>query len=313
MDPVPSTSPLNLEVAEEVSSTSRFLTPSLGRTPGTAGELVQGRMHNGLDFLVTNPIRLFSEVSVCISPEHAGVRIFPPDRHKAQRAAVATLKLLGCPNLSLQIHVRSSLPVGKGMASSTADVVGTVEAVARLIGCRLSPEDVSRIATSIEPSDGIMYRGAVVYDHIHGQLIEQLGPVPPMRQLIVDLGGTVDTIVYNQLPKLYTADEVALLDDALASVREGIHMSDLVNIGRGATLSARINQCHLQKPALDAVLAIATRTGSYGTACAHSGTILSLLYHPDDYEGPDRARRLLQSAFHDRIPLVFETFSLSWW
>src|SRR5438045_1622996 len=72
---------------------------AIATIPGTAGELVQGCLESGEDFLVTNPVACLSKVQVIISAKGAGVTIFPPDRMKAQRAVCAALRLLGCAHL----------------------------------------------------------------------------------------------------------------------------------------------------------------------------------------------------------------------
>ncbi|PLS82014.1 MAG: hypothetical protein CYG59_05110 [Chloroflexi bacterium] len=238
--------------------------------------------------------------------------IIPADRLKAQRATSATLALLDCAHLHAQVQIRSTIPVGKGMASSTADIVGAIEATANALGHSLAPEQVSAIAIGLEPSDGLMHRGVVAYNHRQGRLIEAFGPPPPMQQLIIDLGDGIDTISFNRRPKDYTPEEQFHLGNSLAMVRDGIWSQDLASIGRAATISARINQRLLPKPELDTVLRIAEQFGAYGTACAHSGTVLSLLFAPTDERGPALARAALDRTFQGRFP-VYLTRSVATW
>ncbi len=293
-------------------------TPPAGRgataravIPASAGELVQGRLENGEDFLVTNPIARFSEVQVSVLEGSGIMRISPADRVKIQRTVLATLALFhkDHTHLDVDVQVRSDIPLGKGLASSTADIVAAAEATAAALGCFITPEQISAIAISIEPSDGIMHRGIVSYNHREGKLLEYLGPVPAMQQLILDIGGVVDTIEFNRLPKQYTSADVAQIAQALELIKDGIQTANLAKIGLGSTMSALVNQRFLPKQDLDTLIHLAWRCGAYGVICAHSGTILSLLFHPQDAQGIEQALSLLQSTCYS----PFQTCSVCSW
>jgi uncharacterized protein involved in propanediol utilization len=86
---------------------------------GTCGELVQGFV-DGTHFLVTCPVNLYSRVSVALYPGEPTI-MGPKDCPKSRAAVQATLAYLGKQNLAAKFVVCSSLPRGKGMASSSAD------------------------------------------------------------------------------------------------------------------------------------------------------------------------------------------------
>jgi len=277
--------------------------------PAGAGELVQGQFENGEDFLVTNPVNCFSRTSVAVSAGCGLVSVIPPSCIKVRRAVERTLDFLGVSDRNVHVSVHSEIPVGKGMASSTADVVGAIEATAAALERGITAEDVSRVAISIEPSDGLMYRGVVVYNHRYGRLLERLGSLPDLQQLIVDTGGEVDTIAFNAIPKQYTRAELALQKQALALLREGIATGDLRKIGQAATLSAQVNQRLLPKAHFEEIVHLATLCGACGVVCAHSGTILSLLFPPEESNGLSAAL----SALHGRNGSVLHTRSVVNW
>jgi L-threonine kinase len=258
--------------------------------PASAGELVQGQLASGEDFLVTNPVNCFSTVRVKVSPGSGHISIFPELCTKARTAARSTLQFFGVMDRDVQITITSDIPIGKGMASSTADIVGVVEALAQALERSISAEQVSALAISIEPSDGLMYRGTVMYDHRRGQFLEHLGSVPNMLQLIVDTGGEVDTIAFNHISKEYTQAELDMQAEALMLLRAGIADGDPLSIGRAATLSASVNQRLLPQAPFAELVERAYAYGACGVACAHSGTILSLLFAPGDKDHFDLAQ-----------------------
>jgi len=278
--------------------------------PSGAGELAQGQLPNGEDFLVTNPVSCFSHIRVGVNRGSGLVTMYPPLRTKAKKAVLETLKLFKIEDADVDVFIESDIPVGKGMASSTADIVGAIEATAKAFDLPITSEQVSDIAISIEPSDGLMYRGVVVYNHRSGHLLEELDHMLPMNQLIIDnCSDTIDTVAFNEIPKNYTQKEIEIQGQALELVREGMRTSNPAKIGRGATLSAQVNNRLLPKPHFSAIMAIANRVGAYGIVCAHSGTILSLLFSPENTRDFKKAHTVFKEKGFD----VLSTHSVACW
>ncbi|HHV62056.1 MAG TPA: GHMP kinase [Firmicutes bacterium] len=268
--------------------------------PGSCGELVQGTI-DGVDFLVTCPVNLYATaaVSVCRAArvqDSPDLRVRKRARkQKALAAALRVLELLEGPTpvpgisslqrrlairSQLAIRITSELPSSKGMASSTADIAATCAATARALGREgLSPDEIANIALSVEPTDGIMFPGIVLFDHVRGTIRRSLGVAPPIDILIIDLGGHVDTVAFNRRDDLATLNrrKEPAVRDALALVEEGIRLGDAAMVGEGATLSAIAHQAILPKPELPALISMARRSGAVGVNIAHSGTVVGIL------------------------------------
>lgn len=266
----------------------------LARVPGSCGELVQGVVE-GHYFLITCPINLGAEVRVDLQP---GGRVTGPrEREKALLAVRRALNYLASP-WGARVEICNPLPLGKGLASSTADVVAAVVATAGAMGTELSLEVIAQLALAIEPSDGTFLPGIVRFDHLEGKEWEYLGQPPPLDILIVDPGGTVDTIHFNRrrdLPALNLAKEREV-KEATRLVREGLAWGRADLIARGATLSALANQAILYKPELEPILKLATCSGALGVNIAHSGTVIGVLYQPGEVEVNDLEGRI-RAAF----------------
>lgn len=265
--------------------------------PGSCGELVQGVVDGG-HFLVTCPISWFAQATVWVE-SRAGV-FGPSDRPKALRAARMVLERLGGA-CGLRVRLRSPLPLGKGMASSTADIAATAAAAARALGKELSPGELASLALGIEPTDGVFFPGIVLFDHLTGRRLEFLGPAPALKVLIVDPGGEVETISFNRRPELYRLNlaKEAEVRKALRLVREGMAEGDVVKVAKGATLSALANQAILPKPELDTVLDIAVSCGALGVNVAHSGTVMGVLYRDGEADPEELKTKVLE-----RFPYV---------
>jgi len=251
----------------------------IAKAPGSCGELVQG-MLNGESFHVSCPINLYSQVRVVLDGK--GKVVGPPDRWKTKEAIKKTLKFLSKRNLGASFKIDSKIPLGKGLASSTADIGAASFAIACALGEEISPQEIVKIALSIEPTDGTLFDGIVIFDHRKGALFKFLGKVPDMEIFVIDLGGKVDTLEFNKkdLTKINQKRE-GEIREALKLVERGIKGKDSELIAKGATISAFINQKILYKPDLNQIWEISQEAGALGVNVAHSGTVVGILSEPN--------------------------------
>ena len=251
-------------------------------------------MLDGVTFLLTCPIDLYATATVELR-EGDGKISAPSDSSKAALALQYTLEFLGLGDrLDAKLYLESPLPRGKGMASSTADVAATVVATAHAAGRPMNDDEIAEIALRIEPSDGLMYSGITRFDHRLGSHAQELGDPPPMQVVILDFGGTVDTLQFNDVDvsaSLISSEEG--LRGAVELIAQGIQESDVEKIGKGSTLSARANQAILYKPLLESAIALASETGAAGVNVAHSGTVIGMLFDDEEI----RVRRAASLAW----------------
>ncbi|MFP5108593.1 GHMP family kinase ATP-binding protein [Neobacillus sp. C211] len=245
-----------------------------GSCNGTFGELVQGIMGDR-PYLITLPISsLRSEARFIPDPIVNEIRV-ADSKVKAQRAGEWLFQLFGVKGGG-DLEIRSNIPVGKGLASSSADIVAALRAIAGSYSLPLTNEMISMIAAKVEPTDGVMYEEVVVYDYIHGQLIESFGALPPFILVGIDLGGMINTIEFNKVPKEYSQNDQQQFMKAYDLVTKGFKEKNLTYIGEAATLSARVNQKILPKPVFPLLDQLAHRYQG-GIVVAHSGTVAGIL------------------------------------
>lgn len=256
---------------------------------GTFGELLQGVLPEpDGDFLVTLPIARWAMASFQLLPSSRGVEVRPAHKVKSLRLAELMLDWAGLPAGGL-LTLESSLPEGKGLASSSADLVATARAVGNALQRSVRPETMERFLRRIEPTDGVLYPGIVAFDHRAVRLRRRLGSLPTMTVVGVDEGGMVDTVEFNRISKPFSlADrrEYARLLDLLTGAVAG---RDLAAAGTVATHSAALNQVLRPKRLLDPVMRICTEVGALGVVAAHSGTMLGVLL---DAQDPDYVNRI---------------------
>jgi L-threonine kinase len=252
---------------------------------------VQGRI-GSQDFLVTCPVNLYSTARVelrgltarALSSSYPDPFIdvrrgVPGEGWKTRLAVARTLEFLGFTAGEVWVEVDSPIPMSKGMASSSADISAASWATALALGVPITPWQVARVALSIEPTDGVMFQGCVIFDHRRGRCVHSLGQPPPMRALVVETGGEVDTLRFNareDLGRLNAAKEhwVGL---ALTAVVRGVLQSHPALVAWGATASAMAHQAVLEKRLLEELVAATAPVGALGVSVAHSGSVIGVL------------------------------------
>ena len=265
-----------------MTQTTKAVARATVRAPGSCGELAQGMLDGGY-FLVSCPIDMYSTATVALSLGSGRVGA-PVDAPKSRQAVELTLAHFGARDVDARLSLSSPLPRGKGMASSTADVSAAIAATATALGMEpdMPPAQIAQIALQIEPSDGVMLPGIAILDHKRGSIARTLGVPPPMRVVVLDFGGGVDTLAFNGVNRDATLKCLQPeFREALALIEQGVRNGSAVDIGAGATRSAVANQHLLYKPQLDTVLQLAHDVGAVGVNTAHSGTVLGLLFEDD--------------------------------
>lgn len=268
----------------------------VGSAFGTCGELLQGVLaENGLDFLVTLPIRAGSVAVFEPDPRLDRVETTPGHKVKSRRLAELMLRRRGIAGGG-RLMVSSELTEGKGLASSSADLVATARAVADATGRDTDPEEIESYLRAIEPSDGVMYPGVVAYYHRQVRLHARLPPLPPLTIVAADEGGQVDTVEFNRRPKPFPASARREYSRLLQTLTRALARRDLPTIGAIATRSAVMNSVLRDRPHLDAAISAADSIGALGVVVAHSGTTTGLLLSDADPQYPSKLAAAVQRS-----------------
>ncbi|MCY3558465.1 MAG: GHMP kinase [Chloroflexi bacterium] len=231
--------------------------------------------------MVTCPIDLYATATVVLS-DGTGLVRGPRDCPKAVRAVALTLERFGVDALDAALSLESPIPRGKGMASSTADVVASVAATAAALGRPPDAELEADIALLVEPSDGTMLPGVALFDHVSGRVRRRLGDPPPIDVLVLEFEAELDTVAFNAIDRTAALRSRAdSFRESLSLIEAGISTADSELIGRGASLSASTYQDVLAKPELPQVFALAEASGAVGVNIAHSGTVVGMLFNED--------------------------------
>ena len=247
-----------------------------GFARGSCGELVQGVTSGGEAFQVSLPIALGTTIVAGFEESDEFDVAAPPALTKLVDGVVATLRLLGAPPQRVRLRRASELPVGKGLASSTADVVAAARATAAAFGERLGDDELASLAGSIEPSDGSMYPRTAVLRR-RGRALRRWAWTPTFTALVLVPCSTV------------TTDDVAVdclagAGDCYDAVLEDLERSASTHDRNGflaaAAVSARIHHDLVGNRWAGSLPGLAEATGALGWSIAHTGSVAGLLFEP---------------------------------
>ena len=254
-------------------------TVGYGKSCASFGEIIQGRLSDGEDFLVTLPVELWSRCELRCSAVsgHSVVKSRQPGLSKSVAVAEAVLKTLGLTNgLQVGVTIQRDMPCGKGLSSSTADMLAVVRAMQDALDIKLSNELISELFARVEPHEGLHYPGCVAYNHRQGRLLKVFGYTPDFQIIAVDAGHKVSTIAYNQ-GLSFSAEDKLSYDVLYHDLVNAFSRCDDAAIARCATRSAELHVGRTGNRLLADLLRVADKLALAGVIATHSGTCGGLL------------------------------------
>ncbi|MCJ7690695.1 MAG: kinase [Clostridiaceae bacterium] len=242
------------------------------RYPGSLGEIIQGRAY-GKELLLSCPVNLFTSVMVFESfmPVHRNK--YP----KCKRFMKNILKSWGCIGNydELDIEIVSEIPIGKGFASSTADITALYLSLLKLFKREYDEQELINHTVNIEPTDSIIFPEMTLFDYKKGDFKESLGAYIEFNVLVFEGEKTIDTVGFNKNVKSDLAD----IEDLIPNLKHAIREGNIEKLAKVSSESIFRNQYRLNYDILKVIKEIQTKTGGIGIIGAHSGDFLGIIYN----------------------------------
>ncbi|MCC0783886.1 cobalamin biosynthesis protein [Clostridioides sp. ES-S-0108-01] len=249
---------------------------SYGICPASCGEFVQGIIDNE-EYLCSYAIDMYSKVYIEEKLQDINL-----GRHKSRLAIEKVFEKFNLPKKdtkNISLNIDSRIPVGKGMASSTADIGATIKATLSLIDKELSSEEISKLAAEIEPTDSIFIDKNSIFNPLNGTVIKYLGNLTNAKVVILEPNKILNTMKirmredYNKLK----IENKEIIKKSFAILEEGLKNDNLSLVGEACTLSSLANENIEKKEYLNEIIKVSKKYGAYGVNIAHSGTVLGIL------------------------------------
>ncbi len=248
---------------------------------GTLGELYQGPLRPGTEpeiAVVSFPVDLHSWVYFTPStaagpPPHA-----PPLGEKSVAAARLFLDHYGLALPPGDWHTHSELPVGVGMASSTADIVATLRCLFRVFSLPYDVDVVLGVLAGIERADSVFLDEFALYLSGRHRVVRRLGQDVGFHTAFVTEPGTVDTAAVTPLLLDHYRRRGEEYQRCLTDLVKGFDSGDQAAVARAATVSAALSQEVLPKATFGSLQAHRERFGADGVFVAHTGCLAGYLF-----------------------------------
>lgn len=236
---------------------------------------MQGVLPDGSAFLVSgfSSERWYSE-ALLEEGEMAASAPLPP---KACRALSLLLEKVNGRMADGRIQLRSNIPPGKGLSSSSTDVLSVLSVANDYLGAGLLPEELYHLATRVEPTDPCLSDDIVLF-HQHSGVKGRAIGLPPVSLLYFDAdpGREIET---ERVRRPWTPGAGKFFDWLLCKFLRAAEAGDYGALFDSITYSAEYNQTVIGLARFDEWLRLA-REMRVGLMVAHSGTFAGLLTRP---------------------------------
>ena len=273
-----------------------------GVCAASCGEFVQGFLDNE-EYLSSYAINLFSVATL-----EEGKEIIQKGPKKSRRAMELVFEKFGLPvdeTKNISLNIKSQIPVGKGMASSTADIGATIKATLSMLNKTLTGEEISKLAVKIEATDSLLLNQHSIFNPLTADIKKYLGGINDAKVVILEPSDILDTKSIRMTPnyKTYKMQNKEIIKKSFELLDEGLAKNDLNLIGKACTYSGLANENIHKKPFLEKIIDISDKYGCYGVNIAHSGTVIGILMHRemDDIRLIEYLREDEMSKYYKKI------------
>lgn len=269
------------------------------RCPASCGELIQGWILGG-EKLISCPINWFSTVSVT---DGCPDDLERPRMRQMLKAVLAYFDQPADMARGLHISFDSTIPVSKGLASSTADIAATALATARHLGETLDETTIANLCVRLEPTDSTVFHQLTLFDHQTAATQISYDWQPCVDILLLESPNTLNTEDYHRrhrLPALQAS--AASLMQAWQLFTQAAEHHDYALLGQSTTLSAKASQHLVVKPDFPTLLDLVEDLDLYGLNVAHSGSVVGLLLDRQRHDVEQLYWQLRQRKIHQNYP-----------
>lgn len=249
------------------------------------GELMQGELPGNRAFLLSNKSSgIFKSITTLQLTSTSN----PLPLHPKSKAALelfwdglsAEQKQTDISRLA--ISQQSNIPVGKGLSSSSADVLGVLSALNQFYKPGYGAEKLYSLAASIEPTDPCLHAEHILLNQRQGEVLKTFCSLP--FQLIYfdsDPETVVDTVELSKVVQ-YDQEHHQTFQLLYESIPTALEQKNYTFFYDCICSSAEINNSYLPKKHFHLLQDFALRH-HIGLFVAHSGTYMGLVIAPDRY------------------------------
>jgi uncharacterized protein involved in propanediol utilization len=251
-----------------------------GMCRGTLGELVQGPYLDSGKLniaIVSLPIERYAWVHFTRNADDTDDSELCT-KSKSSKALRNYLKIYDLPEPLGHWRFRSELECGKGMASSTADIIATIRCLDAIFDKSTSVTQICEILKDIERSDSVFLDSLALYLSGEQKIVHEFLNSITLYACYIDEGEMVDTEKSAEKLLGHYDRNISAYCKNMAQAIEAMSNADYRRICDCATASAELSQFVFPKKNFEKLKENKERFGSDGMVVAHTGSMLGFLF-----------------------------------
>ncbi len=277
------------------------------RVPATTANLGPGYDVLGLALKLYNTVEMEKSDRLSIEIEGEGADSLPKDESNiVYQAAQLALQELRVTNYELRVKLVNNIPLARGLGSSAAARIGAIFAVNKLMGDKLSQDEILKIAARLEGHpDNVVSAlvGGLTVAALTGNKVKFLrfSKVRDDLKIVVAIPDfKVSTIEARKvLPKNFSLIDVVTTSSSIlftTAILTGEGSPELLD----ESMQDRIHQPYRKKliPAMDKVFNAARKAGAQGVALSGSGSTIAAFSIGNSEEKNEKIGQAMVNAFH---------------
>lgn len=250
------------------------------------GELIQGILPSNKRFLISNKSsRVFKNITRIELNKSKGKNLLNSKSQLALELFWSTLsnkeRILDLSQLT--ITQNGNIPIGKGLSSSSADVLGILDALNQCFKTDYSKEKIYSLASIIEPTDPCLHTTNLLFHQDIGEIKNSLELIPfHLIYFDSDINLQIDTqVLSNEIQ--YSKNQTLLYEKLINDTIMATEKKDYQTFFDCINHSSLLNQSFLPKKKIEVLYDFAIKN-KVGLFVAHSGTYMGLVVEPIRFE-----------------------------
>ena len=181
-------------------------------------------------------------------------------------------------NFSLEII--SEIPIGKGLGSSTADLVAAINVINLHFQLNLNAFDIIKICVEIEKaSDPLLVSTPCLFAQQIGEVIKYYDMADIKLNIVgIQSKSFCKVETKNYLIRNYEKEDLKIFSEIESKIDAGFRTGDSKLIAEACVSSAQLNQKFIQLKDLEVINSVAQNHKALGYQISHSGTCIGIIY-----------------------------------
>lgn len=249
------------------------------------GELIQGLLPDNKYFMLSNKSsKIFKSITTIYFDKNRVKNNLNAKSSQAIELFKGSFKFrdLSIPIEELSVVQTNNIPLGKGLSSSSADILGVLHGLNIFYKTSYSIQEIYTLATSIEPTDPCLHEDSLLFNQRSGEIFNSFGKQSfNIIYFDSDIDQTIDTIEAGRLLN-YSEGQKKAFESLFRTIENALKSNDNNSFFNCLIQSAEMNNAFFPKKNFETLreFALANKCGVF---IAHTGSFMGLVIEKEKY------------------------------